>query len=145
MRGAAPALEPPPLPSHGRRPSAAEQSTGQFPPVGTASERPLKLPEWHKLSLACIAGPDSGRIFEIDKPKMTIGRVNADIVLTDTQCSRQHALVEVQDEEAWICDLGSTNGTFVGERRITRHTLDNRAEFDIGATTLMFIRTRKEG
>ena len=145
MRGPVPGLVPPPLPAGAaRRPSAANAPTGEFPPVPTGSDRPLRLPEWHRLSLACIAGPDSGRIFEIDKPRVTVGRVNADIVLTDTQCSRQHAVIEVMDEEAWVTDLGSTNGTFVGERRITRHPLDNRTEFDVGATTLMFIRTRKE-
>ena len=119
------------------------QSTGEFPPVGSA-DRPLKLPDWYRLSLACIAGPDSGRIFEIDKPKVTIGRASADVILSDTQCSRQHAVIEVLDDEAFIVDLGSTNGTFVGDKRITRHALDNRTEFDVGATTLMFIKTRKE-
>jgi len=144
MRGPSPdMLVPPPLPRQ-RPPSAANQSTGEFPPVASGSERPLKLPEWHRLSLACIAGPDSGRIFEIEKPRVAIGRVNAEIVLSDTQCSRKHALIEVMDEEAWLTDLGSTNGTFVGERRITRHALENRTEFDVGATTLMFLRTRKE-
>lgn len=139
-----PSPAPPPLPAPGKRGSSANQSTGEFPPAGTTGDRPLKLPDWFRLSLACIAGPDSGRIFEIERPKVTIGRVNADIVLTDTQCSRQHAVIEVNDEEAWVTDLGSTNGTFVGDRRITRHPLENRTEFDVGATTLMFIRTRKE-
>ena len=125
-------------------PKRDSQSTGEFPPVGSG-ERPLKLPDWFRLSLACIAGPDSGRIFEIDKPKVTIGRANADVILSDTQCSRQHAVIEVMDDEAYIVDLGSTNGTFVGDKRITRHALDNRTEFDVGATTLMFIKTRKEG
>jgi hypothetical protein len=141
---AAPPPTPPPFPAAGKRGSAANQSTGEFPPVGSTGDRPLKLPDWFRLSLACIAGPDSGRIFEIERPKVTIGRVNADIVLSDTQCSRQHAVIEVNDEEAWVTDLGSTNGTFIGDSRITRHPLDNRTEFDVGATTLMFIRTRKE-
>jgi predicted Zn finger-like uncharacterized protein len=146
IRGPLPAPTPPPLPAPGPKkgPPSANQSTGAFPPVGTTGERPLRLPEWHRLSLACIAGPDSGRIFELEKPKVTIGRVNADVVLTDTQCSRQHAVIEVMDEEAWLSDLGSTNGTFVGERRVTRHPLDNRTEFDVGATTLMFIRTKRD-
>jgi predicted Zn finger-like uncharacterized protein len=149
LRGpAAGAAGPPltPMPAESRRPSAANQSTGEFPALsaGIGSDRPLKLPEWYRLSLACIAGPDSGRIFELEKPKVTIGRMNSDVVLTDTQCSRQHAVIEVSEDEAWIMDLGSTNGTFIGERRITRHALENRTEFDLGATTLMFIRTRRE-
>jgi predicted Zn finger-like uncharacterized protein len=145
IRGPLPPPTPPPLPSPAARPpSAANQSTGEFPPVGGSSERPMKLPDSYRLSLACIAGPDSGRIFEIDKAKVTIGRVNAEVVLSDTQCSRQHAMIEVMDEEAWLTDLGSTNGTFIGERRITRQPLDNRTEFDVGTTTLMFLRTRRD-
>jgi predicted Zn finger-like uncharacterized protein len=145
LRGGA--IPPPPPPPH-RVPAARRedpnQSTGEFPPVGISADRPLKLPDWYRLSLACISGPDSGRIFEIDKPKVTIGRANADVILSDTQCSRQHAVIEVMDDEAFIVDLGSTNGTFIGDKRIARHALDNRAEFDVGTTTLMFIKTRKD-
>lgn len=137
-----PAAPPPPM----RRQNDASSSTGEFPRAAAGDpDRPLRLPDWYRLSLACIAGPDSGRIFEIEKPKVTIGRSSSDIVLSDSQCSRQHAVIEVADDQAWIVDLGSTNGTFVGERRISREELDNRTEFDVGATTLMFIRTRREG
>jgi predicted Zn finger-like uncharacterized protein len=103
--------------------------------------RPLRLPTEQRLSLACIAGPDSGRIFEIDKPRAVIGRANADILLADIQCSRQHAAIEVMDEHVFVVDLDSTNGTYVNDQRVTRVELENRAEFEIGATTLMLIRS----
>lgn len=103
--------------------------------------RPLRLPEGVRLSLACISGPDSGRIFEIDRPRVVIGRANADIVVSDIQCSRQHAAVEVQDEHVFLVDLGSTNGTYVLDQRVSRIELENRAEFEIGTTTLMLIRS----
>lgn len=128
----------PPAPSAVPRPPA----TDEFPRGGPTAN--LKLPIGYRLSLACLAGPDSGRIFEVDKPRVTIGRANADIVLTDSQCSRAHAAVEVMDDRVFVVDLGSTNGTFVGDKRISRQELDNRSEFDVGATTLMFIRTRVE-
>lgn len=113
--------------------------------AGAPAGRKLALPAGYRISLACLAGPDSGRIFEVDKPRVTLGRANADIVLTDGQCSRQHAAIEVADEQIFLQDLGSTNGTFVAEKKIDRVELDNRTEFDVGATTLMLIRTRKDG
>jgi predicted Zn finger-like uncharacterized protein len=103
--------------------------------------RPLRLPEGVRLSLACISGPDSGRIFEIERPRVVIGRANADIIVSDIQCSRQHAALEVQDEHVFLVDLGSTNGTYVFDQRVGRIELDNRAEFEIGTTTLMLIRS----
>jgi predicted Zn finger-like uncharacterized protein len=103
--------------------------------------RPLRLPEGVRLSLACISGPDSGRIFEIDKPRVVIGRANADIVVSDIQCSRQHAAIEVMDEHVFLVDLGSTNGTYVFDQRVGRTELENRSEFEIGTTMLMLIRS----
>jgi predicted Zn finger-like uncharacterized protein len=138
-----PYQQPPASPPRTGTPTTGEYSKPSF--AGPESSvRKLKLPEWERLSVAIITGPDAGRIFEIDRPRVIIGRANCDIVLSDGEVSRQHAAIEVSDTKAVLIDLGSTNGTFVGDRRITQLDLDNRSEFDIGATTLMFIRTRKD-
>ena len=111
------------------------------PGANRHATRPLRLPNDQRLSLACISGPDSGRIFEIEKPRVVIGRANADIVVADIQCSRQHAAIEVMDEHVFVVDLNSTNGTYVNDQRVSRSELDNRMEFEIGTTTLMLIRS----
>ena len=118
-------------------------TTDRVPVTGSTrhATRTLRLPADQRLSLACISGPDSGRIFEIEKPRVVIGRANADIVVADIQCSRQHAAIEVMDEHVFIVDLNSTNGTYVNDERVTRSELDNRSEFEIGTTTLMLIRS----
>ncbi|HEX7616437.1 MAG TPA: FHA domain-containing protein [Thermoanaerobaculia bacterium] len=118
-------------------------TTDRVPITGTLRNpaRPLRLPADQRLSLACISGPDSGRIFEIDKPRVVIGRANADIVVADIQCSRQHAAIEVMEEHIFVVDLNSTNGTYVNDQRVNRAELDNRTEFEIGTTTLMLIRS----
>lgn len=151
-RAIASSVPPPPArtvapvapPAAGRH--QAMQSTDEYPRGGAAvaDTNRLKLPVGYRLSLACLAGPDSGRIFEVDRPRMTIGRASADIVLSDAQCSRQHAAIEVMEDQVFVVDLGSTNGTFYADKRISRVELENRSEFDVGATTLMFIRTRQE-
>ncbi len=132
---AAPA--PPP-----RRPASEVEK----PPVAAAAAagRRLRLPDWEKLSLACIAGPEAGRIFEIGKARVVLGRAGVDILLNDPECSRSHAAIEISDDKVFLVDLGSTNGTYVADKRISQVELENRSEFDVGSSTLMLIRTRKD-
>lgn len=127
-----------PPPGFGRG-STTDRATAVPPVAGI--ERRLRLPSGYRFSLACIAGPESGKIFEVAKPRVVIGRGQTDIVLADIQCSRQHAAIEVLDEKVYLVDLNSTNGTWIGDQRVGRVEIDNRAEFEIGTTTLMLIRS----
>jgi predicted Zn finger-like uncharacterized protein len=102
----------------------------------------LKLPADAKLSLAVISGPQAGRIFSIEKPKMIIGREDADVGLDDPEVSRQHAAIEVAGDRITLVDLGSTNGTLVGDEPVTEASLENQSEFTVGGSTLMLIITR---
>ena len=101
----------------------------------------LKLPVDSKLSLAVISGPDAGKIFEIAKPRVVIGRQGADINVDDPEISRAHAAVEVAGEHVTLVDLGSTNGTYLGEEQVSEAPLENQSEFTVGGTTLMLIVT----
>ena len=47
-----------------------------------------------------------------------IGRSNCDLTLTDPLISRKHLRVEYNNDKLYITDLGSKNGTFVGNERI---------------------------
>jgi pSer/pThr/pTyr-binding forkhead associated (FHA) protein len=100
------------------------------------------MPEGKRLSLAIIDGPDAGNVFRIEKPRVTIGRSGADLTLNDTEASRLHAAVEVRDTSYSVSDLGSTNGTLIdGERIAGSVELTDKAEFQVGASTLMLIVT----
>lgn len=102
----------------------------------------LAMPPGKRLSLAIIDGPDSGRVFRIEKPRVTVGRSGADLNLNDTEASRQHAAVEIRDTLFTVNDLGSTNGTLVDGSKITRPTeLSDKGEFQIGSSTIMLIVT----
>lgn len=70
-----------------------------------------------------------------------LGRRAADVLeLPSSTVSRRHARITVGDD-AWIEDLGSKNGTFVGERRVTRRVrLDDGALVRIGSLVLRFTR-----
>lgn len=59
----------------------------------------------------------------VGQAQLTIGRYPpADIVVTDTAASRMHCVIELIEDEVFVRDLSSTNGTFVDGRRITAST-----------------------
>jgi pSer/pThr/pTyr-binding forkhead associated (FHA) protein len=121
-----------------------EESTAQspLPQPETDKQEPAALPKGKRLSLAIIDGSDAGNVFRINKPRVTIGRSNADFVINDTEASRQHAAIEVRDTTYLLSDLGSTNGTLVDGKKITELVeLQDKSEFVIGTTTLMLIVT----
>jgi predicted Zn finger-like uncharacterized protein len=101
----------------------------------------LKMPENRKYSLALIQGQNSGEIFQISRPRMTIGRSEADIVIQDMEASRQHARIDIMGDRVVLRDLNSTNGTYVDDEKIATYNLENHSEFRIGTTVLMLIIT----
>lgn len=131
------------------KPKPAEDTTSQSPiPAASAEEHktdkatPPQLPTGKRLSLAIINGPDAGNVFRIEKPRVTIGRSGADIVLNDTEASRVHAAVEIRDTTYLVEDLQSTNGTLIDGNKINGATeLQNHSEFQVGESTLMLIVT----
>jgi len=52
-------------------------------------------------------------------PGDTVGRGGCDHELVDPDVSRRHAAFRQADARLAVEDLGSTNGTFVNERRVT--------------------------
>ena len=52
-------------------------------------------------------------------PGMTIGRAGCDVDLSDPDVSRRHAVVRGVDGGLAVEDLGSKNGTFVNDSRIS--------------------------
>jgi predicted Zn finger-like uncharacterized protein len=124
----------------GKKPSETTRKS-----VATASPRraagELKLPTSAKLSLAVIAGPESGKIFLIERPRVVIGRHDADINVDDPEVSRQHAALEISNDRITLVDLGSTNGTFMGDEPVTEVPIENQGEFTIGGSTIMLIVT----
>jgi pSer/pThr/pTyr-binding forkhead associated (FHA) protein len=73
---------------------------------------------------------------------VVIGRSReCDLRVADGNASRRHAEVTRDGEAYIIVDLGSTNGTELNGRRITRETLSDGDRITIGATDLVFGRT----
>ncbi len=122
-----------------------QQDTTEQKPIPHPTGKPLieaQLPVGKRLSIAIIDGSDSGSVFRIEKPRVTIGRAGADLVINDTESSRQHAALEIRDTIYLLQDLNSTNGTLVDGQKISEPVeLQDKSEFQIGSTTLMLIVT----
>jgi hypothetical protein len=72
------------------------------------------------IRLIVEAGPDAGQELRLRRGTVTLGRSpNNSLVLSDVQVSRWHAEIRWQDGVFVIQDLGSRNGTFVNEGRLT--------------------------
>jgi len=56
---------------------------------------------------------------EFPAGKFGVGRADADIIIPDPYVSRSHAEIEVANGGIAIIDLGSTNGTFINDERLT--------------------------
>jgi hypothetical protein len=72
-------------------------------------------------------------------PIVTIGRLpDNTIVIDNAAVSGHHACISLDGTAFVLEDLDSTNGTLVGDRRITRHTLQNGDLVRIGNHVLEF-------
>ena len=81
---------------------------------------------------------DSERL-QVFEGENVFGRGDADVVeLPSTTVSRRHARINF-DDDPWIEDLGSKNGTFVGDRRVTsRVRLNDGDHVRFGSFLLTF-------
>ncbi|MCF7764217.1 MAG: AAA-like domain-containing protein [Verrucomicrobia bacterium] len=71
----------------------------------------------------------------------SMGRASGnDVVLPDQKISRRHSLIQAQkQQEFWLMDLGSSNGTYVNGRRLTQPTmLQDKDRIEIGPFQMIF-------
>lgn len=91
--------------------------------------------------LRFISGKYQGGEFPIAPEKdIIVGRSSdLDMVLVEDMVSRRHARIAIADEQIWIEDLGSTNGTFVNGEKIKRARLKEGDRVLIGTSILKVI------
>lgn len=78
----------------------------------------------------------------ISSKRTYIGRSNADnlqIELDDRHISRKHACIHAEDNQFHIEDLGSQNGTYLNNRRITKAPLSSHDRIVLGSLTYLFL------
>jgi hypothetical protein len=74
------------------------------------------------------------------KERTTIGRrPDNDVCLPHPAISAEHAAVVTILADSFLEDLGSTNGTYVNGKAITKHFLRDRDAIDIGRQRLLYL------
>ena len=91
-------------------------------------------------SLFVVRGRDQGRHFQLSQAVLRLGReAGSDIQLFDSEASRTHAEVRVQDDGTWeLQDLNSSNGTRVNGELVFKHVLRSGDRVEIGETLMIF-------
>jgi two-component system, cell cycle response regulator len=91
-------------------------------------------------TLTVLVGGDVGAVYMLSSASNLLGRTeSAQVVLVDEGISRQHARIVRNGAHYEIEDLGSTNGTWVGNVRVDRRVrLEDGARVRCGDTLLRF-------
>jgi len=89
----------------------------------------------------CIVKPSGGtEDLPLTKSRYSIGRfADNDIHLNDSDISRHHCLLQIQNSEYIIEDLGSHNGTFLNGRKVDKATLNHGDRVKIGHHVILFL------
>lgn len=93
---------------------------------GFPSESNARTVGSQMLHLRIISGSSKGRAVPLAGANLpvTIGRDPSNrIELVHTAVSRFHCVVSTEGDEYYVEDLGSTNGTYLNGRRVTKHRL----------------------
>jgi hypothetical protein len=130
-----------------REPDAVDEAAGP-----SAASRPLDRPQSNDQTAVFVVpgidGPratireirpdQSSRTIAFDGRPFTIGRANDNtIVLRDGRASRHHARIDARRGSLVLSDLGSTNGSFVNDRRVQSIALGEGDRVRVGTTTLL--------
>ncbi len=97
-------------------------------------------PKRKRACLVQYSGANLGKRYILDLPEVVIGRApNAPIVINDTSVSRQHAKCIQGVEKVELEDMGSSNGTFINDQKLTaRTTLHDGDIIRLGTILLKF-------
>jgi pSer/pThr/pTyr-binding forkhead associated (FHA) protein len=98
-----------------------------------------------RVVLRVNAGRNAGQEIPIRVQRFLIGRADdCHLRANSTQVSRYHCAVIVEDEQVWVRDYGSRNGTLVqGTRIAERCRLNNGDQLQVGP--LQFVVVLQEG
>jgi len=100
--------------------------------------KPAKRPRGAPTHVAIVDGGNAGERISLDDAPLLIGRgSDAAIRLDDDYVSTRHARIAMSNEQWFVEDLGSTNGTYIGSQRLSQPTtLQLGSKVRIGKTTL---------
>ncbi len=94
---------------------------------------------FQRFACRVLTGPSSGQLRAAEGPELTIGSASGnDVELNDPAVSRHHCAIRVTRGGFEVRDLGSKNGTWVGEVRVGSAFLAHGTELRVGRSRLRF-------
>ena len=86
-----------------------------------------------------ITGDQKGEDFKLREGKNIVGGgPESQVVLRDTTVSGQHASLRCEEGKFILTDLDSSNGTYVNDKKIARHELQDNDVIRFGEVTVKF-------
>ncbi len=107
-------------------------------PIDPAETQALKLPDAmpvRTLAASVSDGADRGKTWDGEQGTFGTAQDNA-LVLSDDTVSRYHVRVAAVAEGIRVTDLGSTNGTFLGDTRVVEAIVKPGARLTLGRTAI---------
>ncbi|MGH9405948.1 MAG: sigma 54-interacting transcriptional regulator [Terriglobia bacterium] len=90
--------------------------------------------------LITLLGPHRGKAYDLNEPRITVGRLPANhLYLPEQGVSRQHCVFETEGERVILRDLESRNGTRVNGMPILERALEDGDLIEIGDSQFMFL------
>jgi formylglycine-generating enzyme required for sulfatase activity len=94
--------------------------------------------------MAWLVDAPGGRLtLRNDRPTRLGRAADNDLVLTDSTVSQHHAVISFDDGRAYLRDLGSSNGTFIGGMRVSGGQLADGSVIKLGR--VVFVYRESEG
>ena len=84
---------------------------------GGIAQQEIVLPDV-EAGVAELIDPQSARRYRLHSGVNSVGRQGTDVLVSDGTVSRHHADIKIENGAVFIIDLGSSNGTKVGETRL---------------------------
>ncbi|MFP3714835.1 FHA domain-containing protein [Puerhibacterium sp. TATVAM-FAB25] len=105
-------------PADAAAPAVAAAAPAPTGPTGRTAGKERRGPG--PARLVVVAGPLSGTSLPLTGSSILIGRSpGSTLVLDDDYASSRHARIFPQGDRWYVEDLGSTNGTFIGDDQVT--------------------------
>jgi phosphoserine phosphatase RsbU/P len=83
--------------------------------------------------LVMVQGNEQRNIV-LNRTPFSVGRkVDKDLVIADPRVSRDHALIELEEDGFYLVDQGSKHGTFINGERVQRQKLERNDRLEFGA------------
>jgi diguanylate cyclase (GGDEF)-like protein len=111
-----------------------EEESTALVKLGSVGQIPTAIAR-DRYVLVQVQGEELGRIIALDNNEFVVGRQQTcDLPLIDGSVSRRHARIRFVDDRHVLEDLGSANGTYVAEQRISQHVLSDGDLIQFGST-----------